>query len=252
MRVLIIEDEPPALKRLTKMLKASGREIELVDSLDSVESSVSFLKNFKDIDLIFMDIQLGDGISFDIFSQVELNTPVIFTTAYNQYMMNAFKVNSVDYLLKPIDGDELNQALEKFENLHLKKVKYDPNEFKSLLENLIQKEYKSRFLVKSGNQLQYINTSDVQYFYFEDGYVHLVDSDKKKHIIDHSIEQLKNLLDPKSFFRINRKMILDICSIQKISPYFNGRMKLQLNPKFSEDVIVSRERVSDFKAWLNQ
>ncbi len=252
MRILIIEDEPPALKRLKKQLQQSPYSIEIVECLDSVEHSVNYLKNFNEIDLIFMDIQLGDGLSFDIFTQVDIQIPVIFTTAYDQYMMKAFKVNSIDYLLKPIDNADLQSALEQFNNLKSRQINYNVDQFNTMIQNLIQKDYKSRFLIKQGGQLQYINTTEIQYFYFEEGYVHLVSKQNKTFIVEYTLEQLNEIIDPNNFFRINRKIIINIGAIHKISPHFNGRLKIKVEPNYKEEIIVSRERVSSFKAWLNK
>jgi len=248
-KVIIIEDEPPASKRLLKMLESCTIPLEVVEVLDSVEDSVAYLKNFSNYDLLFMDVQLGDGLSFDIFKSVTIHKPVIFTTAYDDYTLQAFKVNSIDYLLKPIDQDDLDNAVVKFSgqrgnSTHI----FDMSQ---LAESLKKPEYKHRFLVKKGKQLIVIPITEVAYFYSEDGYTLLGHRQGAKYIIDLTIDQLVEVLDPLVFHRINRKMVVSLECISAIHEYFNSRLKLELNPKPSFEVIVSRDRVKVFKGWLN-
>ncbi|MDF1867213.1 MAG: LytTR family DNA-binding domain-containing protein [Saprospiraceae bacterium] len=252
MKILIVEDELPAAKRLTKLIKAEKSNIEIVEVLDSVESAVYWFQNSPAPDLVFMDIQLADGLSFDIFSQAEVSTPVIFTTAYDKYTLKAFKVNSVDYLLKPIDPDELKNALNKFEAFFQKQQEYDNKGIGKLIEALTEKSYKERFLVKIGQSLNYIPVEEITYFYSEDGSVLAQTEANKKYIIDYTLDQLEKVLNPDHFFRINRKFLIQIKSIQKISTWFNSRLILELRPKPESEIIVSRERVSDFKGWLDK
>jgi DNA-binding LytR/AlgR family response regulator len=252
MKILIVEDELPAAKRLSKLVKAEKPDIQILDILDSVEATTSWFQNSPSPDLVFMDIQLADGLSFDIFSQTKVSAPVIFTTAYDQYTLKAFKVNSVDYLLKPIDPDELKSALDKFELFFQKQQIYDSNGIEKLIETLSEKTYKERFLVKVGQNLTYINVSDISYFYSEDGSVFALTKNNKRYIIDYTLDQLENVLNPDNFFRINRKFLIEINCIQKISTWFNSRLKLELRPTTEAEVIVSRERVSDFKGWLDK
>ncbi len=252
MDVLIIEDEGPAAKRLVKMMKKIRDDISILDIIDSVEAAVKWLETFPKPDLIFMDIQLADGISFDIFAETKITSPVIFTTAYDQYTLKAFKVNSLDYLLKPIYEDDLIKSFEQF-NLYQKSSKgIDQSAIQSLLESLNKVEYKERFLVKVGQQLSYITSVNINYFYSEDGFVYIQTNSNKKHIIDYTLDQLETMLDPNVFFRINRKFIVNLNSIHKIHTYFNSRLKIELNPSFNEDVIVSRDRVGGFKKWLDK
>jgi len=225
-KVLIIEDEPPAARR------------------------ISFLSNFKNIDLIFMDIQLSDGLSFEIFTEVEFDIPVIFTTAFDSYMLNAFKVHSVDYLLKPIELEELKSATDKFIKYYGQAEQKTPD-FRALMSQFLEPSFKERFLVKSGAEIKSVDEKDVAYFYSEDSYTHICTKVSKKHIIDYKLDELEHLLDPKQYFRINRKLLVDIDSIKKIESYFNGRYILSLEPKFTSEVIVSRERAMAFKAWLD-
>ncbi len=251
MKILLIEDEKPAARRLQKLVQEAEPTAEIVAVIDSVEDSVKWLKTFPAVDLIFMDIQLADGLSFDIFTQVDVSIPVIFTTAYDQYTLKAFKVNSVDYLLKPIDEEELASALSKFKMLHGQQVPQSSAFFEKLLQNIQQPAYRERFLVKMGQQFTSVNVSDVAYCYAEDGLVFLMLNNGKRMNIDLKMEQLEQELDPYKFFRINRGMLISPNSISKIHSYFNSRLKLELNPEHREEVLVSRERVSNFKNWLD-
>lgn len=251
MKVLIIEDEIPAAKRLRKLISQYCPEAKVMDVVDSVEGATQWLDTFEKPDLIFMDIQLSDGLSFDIFNQTEVISPVIFTTAYDQYALKAFKVNSVDYLLKPIDPEELQSAFAKFRNLHQQAQEYDRTAIQNLISSITQKGYKERFLVKVGQQLNYVQTKEIAYFYSEEGLVYAMTNTNRRHVLDYTLEQLQDVLDPKIFFRINRKIIVSVEAIHKIHTYFNSRLKLELLPRTELEAIVSRERVGDFKSWLD-
>ncbi len=254
MKVIIIEDENPAAKRLAKLLEKYRPGYELIDSIESVEDAVKFFKTtVVDPDLIFMDIQLADGLSFDIFDGVEVKYPVVFTTAYDQYVLKAFKVNSIDYLLKPIDEEELEFALDKFDRL---KTGQNSNVLNvQLLEELKSQMQapatRKRFLIKSGQQISYLPTEQIRYFFSNDGLVYAKTTDGKKFLIDYTLDQLEGLVDVLDFFRISRKFLIHIDSIRKIHPYFNSRLKLDLKPEIDLEVIVSRDRVSNFKKWLD-
>lgn len=252
MKILIIEDETPAAKRLRNLVAEYCPEATVLDVVDSVEGATHWLNTFEKPDLIFMDIQLSDGLSFDIFNQTEVVSPVIFTTAYDQYALKAFKVNSVDYLLKPIDPKELESAFAKFRNLHHQSHTYDRTAIQNLISSITQKEYKERFLVKTGQQLSYVHSKEVAYFYSDDGLVYALTSANRRHVLDYTLEQLGEVLDPRNFFRINRKIIIHIEAIHKIHTYFNSRLKLELLPRTDLEAIVSRERVGDFKDWLDK
>lgn len=247
MKVLIIEDELPAARQLSKLLASAEPVAEVLAVLDSVESAVNWLSTQPAPDLLFMDIQLADGLSFDILRQVEVRAPIIFTTAFDQYAVQAFRVNAVDYLLKPVDPHELTEALHKIQQTERPAA---PN-----LEALLQmlqppKEPKARFLVKSGPNLSYLLTTDIAYFRSEEGITFAHTFGDKRHIIEHSMEELEQQLSAHDFFRINRSMTIRLTAIHKIAPYFNGRLKLELLPPLHEDVFVSRERVNNFKLWL--
>lgn len=252
MNILLIEDEQPAAKRLANLIRECRPQAHILPAIDSVEAAVKWLAMNIAPDLIFMDIQLADGLSFDIFNQIKIQSPLIFTTAYDQYTLKAFKVNSVDYLLKPIDPEELTAAFDKFDQIFGKKVDYDLSAIQQLIKSMSQPAYKERFLVRVGQQMIYIQVTDIQYFYSEDGLAYAKTNDNKKHLIDYTLEQLEESLNPADFFRINRKLIAHVNSIVKIAPYFNSRLKLEIKPKPEFEVIVSRERVNDFKKWLDR
>lgn len=250
MKVLIFEDEALTSERLIVLLKKYDPATEILAVLESVQDGILWFKKNTKPDLIFMDIHLADGSAFEIFAETQIDVPVIFTTAYDKYAIQAFKVNSVDYLLKPIDFDELKIAIDKYKNLSGSK-EVGIETYKEILQHLTQ-PYKKRFLVKSGEQFRYINTSDVAYFIHDEGFVFGFTFEAKRFIVEHSLEELNNLLNPDDFFRINRKMIINLQSIAKIHTYFNSRLKLELKQDAQLEVIVSREKVSDFKKWLNR
>lgn len=253
MKVLIIEDERPAAKRLTKLIKQFQPDCAILETLDSVEGAVEWLETFKKPDLIFMDIQLADGLSFEIFGQTEVTSPIIFTTAYDEYALQAFKVNSIDYLLKPIDPEAMEKALCKYEKYHQKNTPMvDNSAIEKLLKSMTKKEYKERFLVKIGQQLTYLFVKDIAYFYSEEGLIFACHKNGKRHNLDYTLDQLADLICPDDFFRINRKIIIQLPAIQKIHTYFNSRLKLELSPNTELETIVSRDRVSDFKRWLDK
>ncbi len=252
MRVLIVEDEPPAAKRLQQLLLEKRPAAQVVGVQDGVENTVRWLRSNPTPDLLFFDIQLSDGLSFDIFQQQPVTSPVIFTTAYDHYTLKAFKLNSVDYLLKPIDPEELQQALQKFERWFGAGPTLPAETLQNLMQAFVQPAFKERFMIKIGQQLTYIQVQDIAYFYSEDGLAFAQMCDKKRHAIDYTLDQLDGLLDPRHFFRLNRKVIAHIQSIRKAEPYFNSRFILELHPKPEFEIIVSRDRASDFKAWLDK
>jgi two-component system LytT family response regulator len=254
MHVLIIEDEAPAARRLEQLIRQYDSTVSVSGVLESVGAAVRWLSSHPAPDLIFMDIQLADGISFDIFRQTEVKTPVIFTTAYDEYALQAFKVNSIDYLLKPIEQETLNESMRKYYQLKEQFIQPEPALLRDLMQSLQggQKAYKSRFLVKLGDRLVFIFTQQVAYFMAEDKLVFIVTSDNKKYNTDYSLDELENLLSPNDFFRINRQYITHIQSIKNIHHYFNGKLKLNLHPEPAQEVLISRERAVLFKKWLDQ
>jgi len=253
MRILIVEDEKPAAKRVAQLIRKFRPNYTILEMLDSVEGTVQWLAEESAPDLIFMDVQLADGLSFDIFSETDVRAPIIFTTAYDQYMQQAFKVNSVDYLLKPIDPKEMEAALDKYEKYHISGTPMNHSiGVTQLLATLSQKVYKKRFLVKIGQQLTYLLVADIAYFYSKDGLVFACQQSGKRHNIDYTLDQLTEVLNPSDFFRINRKIVIRLSAIHKIHTYFNSRLQLELTPRTDLETIVSRERVGDFKKWLDK
>lgn len=255
MTILIIEDEAPASRRLQRLLSELEPTAEIAGSLESVEASVEWLKKNPAPDIIFMDIQLSDGLSFEIFSSINVDSPVIFTTAYDEYAIQAFKVNSIDYLLKPIDTSSLSASIEKYKKIRdVYSVQYRANEIAGLLKSLTPTHpvYKSRFLVKSGASMLVIPAAEIAYFFVDNKITYMVCRSGKKHLTDHSLEELEELLDPEFFFRANRKFIVHIDSIESVSPAFGGKLKLKLSQKTDEDIVISRERASAFREWLDR
>lgn len=251
MKVVIIEDEKPSARHLKNLLQDIDSEIEIVKYLDTIKSTIEYFIEDHLVDLIFLDIHLADGNSFEIFTIIPINTPFIFTTAFDNYAIQAFKQNSIDYLLKPITEKDLQFSLEKF-----KKLKGADNV--AIIESIAQayqninKSYKSRFIVKKGQILDYILSEEINHFETKDSLSYLVTSKGNRYNIENSLDELETLIDPKYFFRINRKIIIQIKSIQKIRNYFNSRLSISSNYLNEDSSIVSRERVNDFKKWLDQ
>jgi DNA-binding LytR/AlgR family response regulator len=253
MRILIIEDEPQAAQRLEKLVTELVPEGEVVARLDTVKKSVQWFNANNTPDLVLMDIQLADGLSFEIFQQTIVKSPVIFTTAYDEYALKAFKVNSIDYILKPVDKDELKSALVKLSNF--KGHASEQNEVLSNINAAVQmlmKKYKTRFVLKIGEHLRTIEIDHVQYFFSQDKTTFCVTNDARNHILDYTMEQLEEMIDPAVFFRINRKYIVRASAIQDIISYTNSRLRLVLKSSGDNDIIVARERVQEFKDWLDR
>ena len=249
MNLVIIEDEKIAADYLEKCIQEYNADFKVVKKLDSVESSVKWLSNNK-ADLLFVDIHLADDISFRIFEHIDIQTPVIFTTAYDQYAIKAFKVNSIDYLLKPIDKTELFNALNKFVQFK----NSTPVDLKLLLEEFkTQKNsFQNRFLVSSGQKLKSLNFDQIAYFFSEQKLTFLVSKDGKHYILDNSLDKLETLLDPANFFRINRQFIISFSSIKNMFNYSKSRVKLELEPNIEKETVVSVERSAEFRNWLNR
>jgi DNA-binding LytR/AlgR family response regulator len=265
MRTVIIEDEPPAARRLIKLLDEVGAGLTVMETLDSVDSSVAWLANRQSPEtapeLAFMDIHLSDGLSFEIFQRVHVPCPVIFTTAYDEYSLRAFKVNSVDYLLKPIKAEELQQSVEKFKQLRAlygngASAASTNDHLETLVRSLLKHEpaYRTRFLVQRREQFITIAVEDVAYFYSEHKLTHLVTHAGAAHIIEQTLEELEAQMNPRDFFRANRQCIVSLRAIAAIHTFFNGKLKLTLAPatKAAEDVVVSREKANLLKQWLDR
>lgn len=252
MRVLLIEDEEPAAKRLQKMLKEIEPGLDVVNHIVSISSAIKWFAENPQPDLVISDIQLSDGLSFEIFKSVDLACPIIFTTAYDQYAIEAFKVNSIDYLLKPIKKEELEKAVNKFKKLSPVAPAAPPIDINKLLQSLNPggPEYKKRFVVRYGEHIKTIDIEEVVYFYTEDKVTFLCTKDGRRFVIDYNLDSLDSTLDPKTFFRINRQYIIGIHSIAEMFAYTKSRVLIKLNPPAKHETIVSTERSADFKLWL--
>jgi DNA-binding LytR/AlgR family response regulator len=250
MNCLIVEDEKVAAVKLVGLIKKYDPFIDVIEIVQSVKNAVQWLNTHEAPDLIFMDIQLADGLSFEIFEQSIVKTPIIFTTAYDEYTLKAFKVNSIDYLLKPIDYGELKNAIDKFkENISPKEI---PTQiFDSILHSLAKK-YKNKFVLNVGDHIKVFTTEDIQCFYSMEKYTFLQNNSGRDYAISYSLDFLEDLLDPSKFFRINRKYIVSSFAISDILSLSNSRLQVKLDSNNSDDLIVSREKVQDFKKWLER
>ena len=252
MQVIIIEDETPAANRLNKLLNDISSDININCRLDSVESAVNYFRSPGDIDLVFMDIQLADGLCFDIFNQVNIKPPIIFTTAFDQYTLKAFKHNSIDYLLKPIDEKELRYAVEKYRQLYINKEHGFSEKILKLVQEINTAKFKERLLIKRGQQLSYLKTADTALCYADGKLCFAVDFTGAKYLLDHNLSQLEAQLDPMKFYRINRNLLVNIDSIKKVHTWLGGRLKPELSVSTNAETVVSRERVNGFKEWLGR
>lgn len=254
LNVVIIEDESPAVEKLQRYLQRYSPAIQVAQVCDSVASSVAWLRDHQnEIDLLFMDIQLKDGISFGIFNEVPVIKPVIFITAYNEYALEAFKVNSIAYLLKPVNFDDLKTSLDKFQNLRSQFLLQDKREdvVKTLAGEGSAKSFKTRFMVKVGDHIRSIITDQILLFFADGRDVYLVTTQLRKFIIDFTLESLEEVLDPAMFFRVNRTYIANIGFIQDVVLYSNSRLKVSTQPAWDKEIIVSREKVGEFKDWFD-
>jgi two-component system LytT family response regulator len=253
LRVLIIEDETPAAEKLERYLLRYNPEIRIVDKLDSVSAAVTWLGERQDeIDLVFMDIQLKDGLSFTIFQSVKVIKPVIFITAYNEYALDAFRVNGLDYLLKPVSFSDLADSMKKLETLgeQLRWTESKSTEIVAAFEQPA-KSFKNRFMVKLGDHIRSITSDQISFFFADGRDVYLVTNQLRKFIIDYTLESLEEILDPKMFYRTNRSYIINISAIQDVIVHSNSRLKITPNIKWDNEIIVSREKVNEFKEWFD-
>lgn len=253
MNVLIIEDESLAAERLEKMLFKLDRKIAVLAIIDSVEDAVEWLGKNEQPNLIFMDIMLADGQSFEIFEHIDVKAPVIFITAFDEYSIKAFKVNSIDYLLKPIEQSDLEYAIKQYDSL----TRPETEKFNEIIRSLIigsreEFAYKKRFLIKQGNRYIPVQLAEIAYFSFEDKLTHINTADGKQHIIDHTLDELERVLDPSLFFRLNRQYIASLSAITSVHHYFNGKLKVYVKPDVDSGIMVSRERAGQLKKWLDQ
>lgn len=249
MNVIIIEDEQLSAEHLMRLLGRIDASIKIIERFETVKQSVEALKNGLQADLMFVDIHLADGNAFELFSTVSIDTPVIFTTAFDHYAIQSFQTNSIDYLLKPVGINELTSAMNKFNRL-------TRQQHEQLVKNLMNLRphvtFKTRFMVKLGDNIVSIKTDEIDHFKAEEGIVLLVNRLGKRYPVDYTLEQLEPLLDPTIFFRINRKALINIESVQKVAQFFNSRLKVTTHTLDGDDAIVSRERVGNFKEWLNR
>ncbi len=250
MKTIIIEDEKPAARRLARLL--ADFDVEVSVMLHSVEESINWFRNNEHPDLIFLDIQLSDGLSFEIFDEIEVQSSIIFTTAYDEYALQAFKLNSIDYLLKPIDDEDLENAVKKYRSIQPKtqKLSLDFDDIKKLLVNPIEREYKKRFTIRVGQHLKIVNADEVECFFSENKGTYAATIDGRNYLMDTTLENLESELSPKIFFRVSRKFYVNVNHIKDIISYTNSRLQIKLNHFSEQEVIVSRERVRDFKLWL--
>ncbi|WP_276381556.1 LytTR family DNA-binding domain-containing protein [Flavobacterium sp. H4147] len=254
MITLIIEDEKPAARLLQRKLEKLDVTVETM--LHSVEESVEWFSNNQHPDLIFLDIQLSDGLSFEIFEKIDIKSAIIFTTAYDEYALKAFKLNSIDYLLKPIDEDDLEAAVSKFKSrlpkapAETSNLQLDFEQIRQMLSNPFEKTYKKRFTVKIGQHLKVINTEEIECFFSENKGTYIHTFENRDYLIDSTLEILEQELDKKDFFRVSRKFIVPLKAIKEIQVYTNSRLKVILPSYKDDEVIVSREKVQDFKSWL--
>lgn len=256
MKVVIIEDEAPAVRRLELLLTNYDPQIQILATPDSIEDAVMWFKKHPHPDLVFMDIMLADGQSFEIFEQVELQVPIIFTTAYDEFAIKAFKVNSIDYLLKPIEPDLLEFSLKKYKSLLP-----SPQKMKDVIEALLTGRYnspehippfKTRFLVKVGDKFLPVPVTEVAYFSFEEKLCFLHTNEGKRYMLDHTLDELETLLNPGNFFRLNRQIIVFINAINTVHNYFNGKLKVYIKDALPDGVVVSKEKAQPLKLWLNR
>ncbi|HYH14537.1 MAG TPA: LytTR family DNA-binding domain-containing protein [Flavisolibacter sp.] len=256
MKVLIVEDENLLAKQLTNLITTIEPLAEILGRTTSIQNTAQWLMNHPAPDLIFMDIELADGQCFEIFNQTTIKTPVIFTTAYDEYALQAFKVNSVDYLLKPIKESELRTAINKYKDLRAQPVNQsvaiDMNALINQLKRATPLPYKDRFLVKTGQKMASINTNQIAYFCAKNTLNFIVTKDNKKHVIDYTLDEIEDQVDPKHFFRANRQYILAHDVISHIHSWFNGKLKVELSSKTEEDIIISRDKAPLLKSWMGE
>jgi len=266
MNILIVEDEKLAVRKLTKLLEETAPEFIIKGNTPSIEATVEWIldnraKGEAEPDLIFLDIELADGQSFEIFNRVDLRSTIIFTTSYDEYALQAFKVNSIDYLLKPVQKEDLQRSLRKYYDLTGQQRSRNTESLTSNLESILKNiqlqqqpaaEYRKRFLVKQGQRMISIEVSDIAYFYIEDGISFFKNFQGQKYVVDYRMDELESFLDPEHFFRINRSIIITHQSVIQIQPYYNNRLALVLQPAYDKETVISREKSNEFKLWMGK
>lgn len=251
MKVLIIEDENRSANRLVKLLLEIDSTVQIVGKIESVRNALTFFKEEPKIDLIFSDIQLSDGLSFEIFEQVKIDIPIVFTTAYDEYAIRAFKVNGIDYLLKPIDPEELEKSIHKFKSLTKNNQTTDLSKLVDLLK-VQENEYKTRFMIKVGDRIKTVYVADISAILSEDKGTYIIDKTGARHLLDISLDKIFPSIDPHHFFRINRKYIINIDAIDEMFSWKNSRLKISVKNHDDKMIIVAREKVVEFKTWLDR
>lgn len=248
MKVIIIEDETLAVEKLERYLLKYNADILILDRLSSISEAVFWFQNNVDYDVVFMDIQLTDGLSFEIFNQVQIQKPIIFTTAFDEYAIDAFKVNSIDYILKPITFTEVSNALNKLKKMQ--SIFVENKKIQKVAQQFSEKKVKDRFLVRLGNHIHSIKTNEIALFYAEGRTVYLVTNENKKFIIDYTLEDVFSILNQSEFYRVNRTFIVSFNTIKDVIVYSNSRLKISSKISTDKEIIVSREKVSSFKSWF--
>ena len=251
MKILIVEDEPLAVAQLSGLILSLRPSYQIIGVCDTVKSTVNWVEENGLPDLAFLDIQLGDGLSFGVFERVKFTCPVIFTTAFDEYAIQAFKVNSIDYLLKPLQRNDMECALFKFEQHSAKHgMVFEPEMIEMLKRSINSNQYKKRFLIKIGERLKAVNTSDILYFYSLDKATFAKTNEGKNYLLDQTLEAIEQLVDPACFFRINRKYLVEMNAINDVYSYSNSRLKLKVNHADADDFLVAREKAKAFKSWF--
>lgn len=253
MKAIVVEDEQLAAERLIELVKSIDAAIEIVEQFDTIADTVHYLKTESAPDIIFLDIQLADGRSFEIFEKAPIDSPIIFTTAYDQFTLKAFKLNSIDYLLKPVQKEDLHLALDKLKKLNRKGLNSDEL---GVLKEIIKTKgqpYKQRLVIKAGNKIQFKPAEEVAYFFADGKEAYMVSrKENRKHLIGYTLEELENILDPKEFFRISRKFIVRADAIAEVKGLISSKLEVKLHQPTEHELAVSRERAQEFKTWLDQ
>jgi DNA-binding LytR/AlgR family response regulator len=250
MKIVIIEDETLAQKKLAAMIAKYDPSIEVVSLLASVREAINWFQQNEAPDLVFMDIHLEDGLSFAIMDEVSIDAPIIFTTAFDEYTINAFKVNGIDYLLKPINPDDLSRSFDKYESLQ--RQFGNKTRFEEIIKSFLPKTYKTRFLISEGNTLKKIDVEEVAYFFAENKYCYLITKAGKQYLIDPTLEKLTHLLDPSKFYRVNRQFIISAEAIQSMNRYSANKLRIHLTPETDREIFVSMDKYTDFKSWVDK
>ncbi|MBO6525273.1 MAG: response regulator transcription factor [Balneolaceae bacterium] len=247
MNILICEDEAPARKQIARLITQACKEANIVEAVETGEEALSAIRKYE-LDLIFMDVELADGPCFETLNEIEIRTPVIFTTAYDEYALKAFSLNSIDYLVKPISRADIEKAFNKYNKI---KESFESAPGFTFSKGIMNREnYKDRFLVKLGRKLFSLHTSEIAYFLSQDKMVWLVTTNRKRYIINYTLSELEEILDPKQFFRLNRQFITHIEAIKELEPYFKGQVTVHITPSVDEEIIISRSKTPDLKKWL--